>query len=151
MTTEAFRILTLCERNTAEITRGKFDPEWHSAAKRSAHAIQPQLSLGDVNMTQEKTPKREGRILVRAGTVETVPATMTDQERILWPPTLPEKEPNEKTAYISDSDWYRRHEIAPAPYPVIYLKDSSSALADADRERLAAGIPLHLIRWATGT
>jgi hypothetical protein len=76
---------------------------------------------------------REGRILLEDGTFETVPNTLTDLDQITWPPVLPEKSPTGTTPMIQESDWFRRHEVNPAPAPYVYLKDSTR-LADVPAE-----------------
>ena len=64
---------------------------------------------------------RKGWILFRSGKRQEVPEPLLDEEQISWPPTLPEKQPGEKTRMITPKDLYRRHEIVPGE-AYIYLQ-----------------------------
>lgn len=75
---------------------------------------------------------RRGWIFLRSGRTEEVPAFLLDEEEIAWPPTLPEKEPGKGVQYISDKDFYRRHEVVEGEAFVFLAHDRT--ISDKDRE-----------------
>lgn len=54
---------------------------------------------------------RRGWILLKTGRTVEVPDSLLDEEEITWPPALLEKALGEGVHYISEKDFYQRHEL----------------------------------------
>lgn len=71
------------------------------------------------------SPKRKrGVVLLDDRTWQGLPEPILAQEKIRWPPTLPEKEPVGRTADLAAGDFCRRHQFVDIEF-YVYMRDST--------------------------